>query len=1272
MPDPAASINTQSVRDKYAQERDKRYHPDGLKQYIVDLAASPEYARYQADPWRTSSNPEPALRDGDSCTVLIVGAGFGGILFAASLVKAGMNPAQIRLVDTAMGFGGTWYWNRYPGLHCDVESYIYMPLLEDTGYVPRHKYSAGPELREHAHRIAEHFGLADKAQFGTRVDELRWDEDGRQWVAGLVLVEEQTPITVRSEFVITAYGIGHYPKLPAVPGLDGFKGSAFHTSRWDYGVTGGSEAQPDLTLLRDKRVGIVGTGATAVQAIPFLARWAKDLYVFQRTPSSVGPRNNGVTDLSRWKENVATHRGWQMDRAENFNAFLANETPRPEVDLVDDEWTKLPSYSALIGSAVDLGAGKDGVEQYVAMLEELDMPQQESRRHWVDGIVHDKTTAENLKAWYPSWCKRPCFSDDYLQAFNSSSVHLVPTGPRGIEHVSEKHVTVDGKDYELDVLIFATGFRPPTSGSPAERSRMKVYGRGGLDMDDKWASPDGLSTLHGMLSRGFPNFFFPGPNQMGAAPNGTYQRDRLGEHFAYVITAAKQRRGGAKVVIEPSDEAEKEWSARTASNAARLTAMVSCTPNYMITPEEQEAAAKGRREGLARKARGALWGRGTNEPFQIITETVTKIFLPARYAEEVKDVKELSFTRALAKELFAGYSGFEPIAAIADDANIIQTVARLNITTSLKYLTDDVSTEAAAALAEYLGQDTEWRETAVKAFTRTLAARLSARVFVGPSLCADKAWLAVSAGYAAQCHIAAFKLQSWPRPVRRAVNWFLPECRALRRMVREARRILKPIVAEREGKPRKDTISWLQSALRASNLTRYTVADFQLGLSLAAIHTTTELLTHALLDIVTAGPELISQLREEIINVFGESSPDGELFTKTRLYSMRLLDSAIKESQRLHTARLGGMGRVALQPVTLPSGLHIPAGAYTTVLLTSHSDPDLFPSPETYNPRRFLEMRSRPGQDKNWQLVTTSPHHLAFGYGAHACPGRFLAAAEVKIALVRLLMGYDWRVEGGRSGDVGLVSAHRVADPAARNLCTPRNLVPTFSASPHLIRSPQPRQLLLGQDPLGQRIVDANATTHDLQRLGGPLLADPAGDALEAGLAGPGLQHRAGPGVSAAGAEQGSGVDGMQLEAGDVRGPPDVADDVERLTEGDEAAGPEHPAELAEGAHGVRDVRAARVRVHHVEAAVRERRQVLRVGDLEREVRRAVGRSHVRLLRKRHHRRRDVDADRVPVLADRRQVARYAAGPGPDVQHCMVGAEVGQEVGCVDVCAAGV
>ncbi|GKT66939.1 flavin-binding monooxygenase-like family protein [Colletotrichum tofieldiae] len=644
-------MSLEIIRRKYDEERDKRYHPEGLQQYVVDLAASHKFSRFQADPWvwpkSSSQTPNgdcvsPAatiaksntLKDKDSCVFLIVGAGYGGILFAANLIKAGVDPNDIRLVDIAMGFGGTWYWNRYPGLQCDVESYIYMPLLEDTGYMPKHKYSFGPELRAHAERIAVHFGFQDKAQFGTRVDALTWDDGSSEWEAKLYIENEGTPISVRSKFVLTAYGIGHYPKLPNISGLDSFQGSAFHTSRWNYSVTGGSEAEPSLTSLTDKRVGIVGTGATAVQAVPFLARWAKQLYVFQRTPSAVGPRNNKPTDPELWRTGIATYEGWQKDRAENFNAFLANDPAKPEIDLVQDEWTKLPSYSALIGNPTNLGAkSREEVASYIATLETLDLPQQESRRSRIDNIVKDRATAEALKPWYPSWCKRPCFNDDYLNVFNQSNVTLVSTGARGIEKIGPRNVTVDGSEYDVDVLIFATGFRPPTSGSPAERSRMKVYGRNGLDMDTKWAQPQGQSTLHGLISREFPNFLFPGPNQMGAAPNGTYQRDQLGQHFAYIVTTAAQRNsnlqvktqgqaiskyGKYDVVIEPTLEAEENWAKAVAQHAVKLSAMAGCTPNYMITPEEQEAVAKERKDLLQRKARGALWGRGVADYMSIL------------------------------------------------------------------------------------------------------------------------------------------------------------------------------------------------------------------------------------------------------------------------------------------------------------------------------------------------------------------------------------------------------------------------------------------------------------------------------------------------------------------------------------------------------------------------------------------------------------------------------------------------------------------------------
>lgn len=637
-----------TIRQKYDEERDKRYHPEGLGQYVIDLATSDKFKHFQADPWvrpesssqASSSDCGPnvpqkaALKDGDFFTFLIVGTGYGGILFAANLIKAGVEPNHIRLVDTAMGFGGTWYWNRYPGLQCDVESYIYMPLLEDTGYVPQYKYSFGPELRGHAERIAAHFGFQDKAQFGTRVDSLVWDNDSSEWEAKLHVEKDSTSMLIRSKFVLTAYGIGHYPKLPNIPGIDAFKGLAFHTSRWQYSVTGGSEEDPSLTLLKNKRVGIVGTGATAVQAVPYLARWAKQLYVFQRTPSAVGPRNNKPTHPDTWRSEIATHIGWQRDRAENFNAFLTNDPTKPDIDLVRDEWTKLPSYSALIGNPSSLDANKtDEVANYIATLENLDLPQQESRRLRIDSVVKDRVTAEALKPWYPSWCKRPCFSDDYLTVFNQNNVILVPTSARGIERIGTNSVEVDGCEYDVDILIFATGFRPPTSGSPAERSRIKMYGRNGLDMDAKWARSEGQSTLHGLMSRDFPNFLFPGPNQMGAAPNGTYQRDQLGQHFAYIVTAAAEKcpeiqaqakaqtvskYGKYDVVIEPTLEATEDWANAVARHAVKLSAMSGCTPNYMITPEEQEAVINNRSNMLKQKARGALWGGGVADYMSIL------------------------------------------------------------------------------------------------------------------------------------------------------------------------------------------------------------------------------------------------------------------------------------------------------------------------------------------------------------------------------------------------------------------------------------------------------------------------------------------------------------------------------------------------------------------------------------------------------------------------------------------------------------------------------
>ncbi|RYO81431.1 hypothetical protein DL766_004710 [Monosporascus sp. MC13-8B] len=462
----------------------------------------------------------------------------------------------------------------------------------------------------------------------------------------------------------------------------------------------------------------------------------------------------------------------------------------------------------------------------------------------------------------------------------------------------------------------------------------------------------------------------------------------------------------------------------------------------------------------------------TNKPFQVITDTVTKIFFPPEYAEELKDIKSLSFTRALAEELFTGYHGFEPVDAIANDNNIIQTVARLKITPSLSmlsvclidwnvqlilprdHLTDEIADEASIALQEYLGIDADWQEATLKPIVRNLSARLSARVFVGAELCRDQTWLDISTGYAYQCFVAAYKLQAWPHILRWPVSCFLPECRLLRAMVADARRTLAPVIAKRsdpEGicpsgakhqQPQGNTITWIDDALKKAGLSRkLAVADFQLGLSLAAIHTTTELLTNSLFDIIATGPKLIDELREEIIRVLGPSmfapsqdNTGNTLFNKTRLYQLKLLDSTIKETQRIHTAGVGSMARIAKKDTRLRDGLVIPKGAFMLVMLTAHTDEEVFPEANTFNPRRFLELRSQPGQEKKWQLVTTSPHHLAFGYGDHACPGRFLAANEIKIALVYFLMNYDWKFTGKTPQDFRMVGSLSMADANAKVL----------------------------------------------------------------------------------------------------------------------------------------------------------------------------------------------------------------------------------------------
>ncbi|MFE5309835.1 flavin-containing monooxygenase [Isoptericola sp. NPDC056605] len=546
--DPAA------LRERYRHERDRRIRPDGLGQY---RRAAGEFGYYAHDPYTERTEREPLT---DRVEVLVVGGGFGGLLTGARLREAGVG--SVRMMDEAGDFGGTWYWNRYPGIHCDIESYVYMPLLEETGYVPTMRYAPGEEIRQHAVRIAEHYGLYRDAVFHTRATGLIWDEDAAEW-----LVRTDRGDAMRARYVIVSSGTLSQPKLPGIPGIEDFRGHTFHTSRWDYDYTDGT---PDggLTGLADKRVAVVGTGATGLQAIPHVARHAAHLYVMQRTPSSVDVRDNRPTD-PEWAASLKP--GWQKERMENFLAIVSGEDV--EEDLTQDGWTATSQLQRqMISGALDTTLDPAERER----LDELaDFVKMNEIRARVDEIVDDPATAEALKPWYRYMCKRPGFSDLYLQAFNRPNVTLVDTADHGgITRMTETGVVVGDSEYEVDCVIFATGFEVGVSGLVS--GTLPVQGRAGHTLLETWHR--GPRTLHGFTTHGFPNLFNLGSMQNANAVNFVHILSEQANHIAAILAAARKE---SARYVEPTREAQEEWyDTLVAVGRDNSKFLAECTPGY--------------------------------------------------------------------------------------------------------------------------------------------------------------------------------------------------------------------------------------------------------------------------------------------------------------------------------------------------------------------------------------------------------------------------------------------------------------------------------------------------------------------------------------------------------------------------------------------------------------------------------------------------------------------------------------------------------------------
>jgi cyclohexanone monooxygenase len=550
-------FDPEELRERYRLERNKRLRADGVEQY---REARNELARFVDDDPYAPSAPERNPIDED-VEVAIVGGGFSGLLAAARLSERGVT--SFRIVDAGADFGGTWYWNRYPGAQCDTDAYCYLPLLEELGYMPKEKYAYADEIFEHSKRIGRHYGLYDRTHFSTRVTSMEWDDAIARWH-----LRTDRGDDLRARYIVSALGPMSRPKLPGIPGLETFAGHSFHTGRWDYGYTGG-DSNGGMTGLVGKKVAVIGTGASGVQCVPRLARDAEHVLVFQRTPSSVDWRRNRPTDAAWWS---SLEPGWQRERRENFDAISMGR--RVDVDLVDDGWTD-------IFRAISSPKGENRPrtrEDRDRIVELTDFMKMEEIRGRVNDTVADQTTAELLKPYYRVMCKRPTFNDEYLECFNRDNVTLVDVSEsKGVERITERGVVANGHEYAVDLIVYASGFE--TTPDLRRRTGIDVIGRNGVHYDDHRAR--GLKTLHGFCTRGFPNLFSIGISQNAFSVNMTSMFDDQARHIAYIVAEAMER--GARTV-EATDAGQDAWAAQLTPPSTGGDGgggfLTSCTPGY--------------------------------------------------------------------------------------------------------------------------------------------------------------------------------------------------------------------------------------------------------------------------------------------------------------------------------------------------------------------------------------------------------------------------------------------------------------------------------------------------------------------------------------------------------------------------------------------------------------------------------------------------------------------------------------------------------------------
>ena len=518
-----------AIKARFAEERNLRlaYRPEGTGQYITDFAGG--LAAYETDPYGGEIIERAPIED--TVEVLFIGGGFSALLTSARLREVGIE--SIRIVERGADVGGTWYWNRYPGVACDVVAYDYLPLLDEMNYVPSRHYAYGPEIYAHCQAIARKYDLYELAVFQTTVTSTTWNEEEQLWH-----LTTDRGDHMRAKFVVCANGTLTKPKLARIKGMETFAGHSFHTSRWDYQYTGA-----DLTNLADKRVGLIGTGATAVQAIPSLGANAKELFVFQRTPSGIDVKEDWETD-PEWAAKLEP--GWQAKRR-----------------------LKMLTEPPLLAMAIEKRAGMSA-EEKVRRQENANIDHMMRIHRRVDEIVTDPETADALKPWYMFMCKRPCFHNEYLPTFNRPNVHLIDTQGKGIEEIGEKGPIFDGHEFELDLLIYATGFEVQKTGT-----YNRITGVGGLDLQDKYH--EGIRTVLGIHTHGYPNMFIMGGYQASFNFNLTDVLQAQGDHIAACINHVRSH---GHSTLDCTFDAEEWWVQEVIAHRGKTTRNEECTPGY--------------------------------------------------------------------------------------------------------------------------------------------------------------------------------------------------------------------------------------------------------------------------------------------------------------------------------------------------------------------------------------------------------------------------------------------------------------------------------------------------------------------------------------------------------------------------------------------------------------------------------------------------------------------------------------------------------------------